>query len=137
LSIGVQLDRQVRDQVVDLPSSDPFGTRRRHDLERPTLRPQRPAHRCRRKVLADADLDIFHGLIVHTQPLPGRHLYANADQIPELHERGVLLAVEQADLPRAHRELGSQAPRRIFLRLVGPAACSSGRSRVHSAGRRV
>ncbi|MDT4946193.1 MAG: hypothetical protein QOH14_2926 [Pseudonocardiales bacterium] len=25
-------------------------------------------------VLADLDLDIFHGLIVHTTPLPGRHL---------------------------------------------------------------
>jgi uncharacterized protein YrrD len=49
-------------------------------------------------VLADLDLDIFHGLIVHTTPLPGRHLYADADQIAELHERGVLLAVERGDL---------------------------------------
>jgi len=49
-------------------------------------------------VLADLDLDIFHGIIVHTRPLPGRHLYADADQIAELHERGVVLAVERDDL---------------------------------------
>lgn len=50
-------------------------------------------------VLADTDVDIFHGLVIHTKPLPGRHLYADADQIAELHERGVLLAVEEDDLP--------------------------------------
>lgn len=49
-------------------------------------------------VLADTDLDIFHGLVIHTKPLPGRHLYADADQISELHERGVLLAVDEGDL---------------------------------------
>jgi uncharacterized protein YrrD len=49
-------------------------------------------------VLADPDLDIFHGLIIHTKPLPGRHLYADADQISELHERGVLLAVDEGNL---------------------------------------
>jgi uncharacterized protein YrrD len=49
-------------------------------------------------VLAELDLDIFHGLIVHTKPLPGRHLYADADQIAELHERGVVLAVDKGEL---------------------------------------
>lgn len=49
-------------------------------------------------VLADLDLDIFHGLIVHTKPLPGRHLYADADQIAELRERGVVLAVDEGEL---------------------------------------
>jgi uncharacterized protein YrrD len=44
-------------------------------------------------VLADEPVDIFHGLVVHTLPLPGRHLFADADQIAEIHERGVLLAV--------------------------------------------
>jgi hypothetical protein len=42
-------------------------------------------------VLADEAVDIFHGLIVHTHPLPGRHLYADADQIADLRERGVVL----------------------------------------------
>jgi hypothetical protein len=36
---------------------------------------------------------IFEGVIVHTHPLPGRHRYADADQIAGLHERGVRLAV--------------------------------------------
>jgi hypothetical protein len=41
---------------------------------------------------------IFAGLIIHTYPLPGRHLYADADQIGEIRERGVLLSVVEADL---------------------------------------
>jgi uncharacterized protein YrrD len=49
-------------------------------------------------VLADEAVDIFHGLIIHTLPLPGRHLYADADQIAELHERGVLLSVDRGHL---------------------------------------
>jgi len=46
-------------------------------------------------VLADLTKDIFDGLIVHTLPLPGRHLFADVDQIGELHERGVLLSVNR------------------------------------------
>ncbi|HEU0088707.1 MAG TPA: PRC-barrel domain containing protein [Pseudonocardiaceae bacterium] len=49
-------------------------------------------------VLAEEDLDIFHGLIVRTRPLPGRHLFADADQIAELRERGVLLSVDRDEL---------------------------------------
>lgn len=49
-------------------------------------------------VLADEDLDIFHGLIVHTRSLPRRRLFAEADQIAELWERAVLLSVGQAEL---------------------------------------
>ena len=49
-------------------------------------------------VLADFTLDIFEGVIVHTLPLPGTHLYADVDQIAELHERGVVLSVEQDQL---------------------------------------
>jgi hypothetical protein len=48
---------------------------------------------------------IFEGVIVHTHPLPGRHLYADADQIAAIHERGVVLAVPREELhdpaPRA------------------------------------
>jgi uncharacterized protein YrrD len=46
-------------------------------------------------VQADMQLDIFEGVIVHTLPLPGRHVYADADQIAELHERGVVLSAER------------------------------------------
>jgi hypothetical protein len=41
---------------------------------------------------------IFEGLIIHTRPLPGRHLYADAGQVGAIHERGVLLSVDEADL---------------------------------------
>jgi hypothetical protein len=62
-------------------------------------------------VLADEGFDIFHGLIIHTLPLPGRHLFADADQVAELHERGVLLAVDHDELhepsePSAARRAG-------------------------------
>jgi uncharacterized protein YrrD len=50
-------------------------------------------------VLADEAVDIFRGVIVHTEPLPGRHVYADADQIAELRERGVLLSVDRGQLP--------------------------------------
>jgi uncharacterized protein YrrD len=50
------------------------------------------------RVLADMQLDIFEGVIVHTLPLPGHHLFADVDQIAELHERGVLLAVARDEL---------------------------------------
>jgi hypothetical protein len=41
---------------------------------------------------------IFEGVVVHTYPLPGRHLYADADQIAEIRERGVLLSVPAESL---------------------------------------
>jgi hypothetical protein len=44
------------------------------------------------------DLDIFEGVIIHTRPLPGGHLFADADQIAELHERGVVLSVGRDEL---------------------------------------
>jgi hypothetical protein len=41
---------------------------------------------------------IFEGVIVHTHPLPGHHLYAHADQIAEIRERGILLSVAADEL---------------------------------------
>ncbi|HEY2763633.1 MAG TPA: PRC-barrel domain-containing protein [Pseudonocardiaceae bacterium] len=49
-------------------------------------------------VVADEPTDIFEGLIVHTLPLPGRHLFADRDQIAALHERRVLLSVDRDKL---------------------------------------
>jgi uncharacterized protein YrrD len=49
-------------------------------------------------VVADMQLDIFEGVIAHTRPLPGRHLFADVEQIAELHERGVLLSVPREEL---------------------------------------
>lgn len=50
------------------------------------------------QVLADEQVDIFEGVLVHTVPLPGRHLIADAEQIEALHERGVLLSVDREAL---------------------------------------
>lgn len=49
-------------------------------------------------VLAEEDLDIFHGLIIRTLPWRGRHLFADADQVAELYERGVLLSAGRDEL---------------------------------------
>jgi uncharacterized protein YrrD len=49
-------------------------------------------------VLADANVDVFDGLIVDTRPLLGGHRFADAEQIEELHERGVVLKVTRDEL---------------------------------------
>jgi uncharacterized protein YrrD len=46
-------------------------------------------------VLADWQADIFEGLVIHTRPIPGKDLYADVEQVAELHERGVVLSVER------------------------------------------
>jgi hypothetical protein len=54
--------------------------------------------------------DIFEGILIHTRPLPGRHLIADHDQVAELHERGVVLAVGRDELrepPSPRRRDGS------------------------------
>jgi hypothetical protein len=60
------------------------------------------------RVVADEVTGIFDGLIVHTLPLPGRHLYAAHEQIAEARERGVLLSVDREELyelgPRRERD---------------------------------
>lgn len=63
-------------------------------------------------VLADEDLDIFHGLIIQTLPLFGRHLFADADQIAELRERGVLLSVPGTELHQPRRDGRGERPGR-------------------------
>jgi uncharacterized protein YrrD len=50
------------------------------------------------RVQADFQQDIFDGLIVRTHPLPGRHLFADVEQIAELRERGVALSVGRDEL---------------------------------------
>jgi uncharacterized protein YrrD len=60
------------------------------------------------RVIIDEKTGIFDGLLIHTLPLPGHHLYAHHDQIAELRERGVLLSVDRDAL----YELGERAARR-------------------------
>jgi hypothetical protein len=42
--------------------------------------------------------EIFEGVVIHTRPLPGRHLVAEHDQIAAIHERGVVLSVGRNEL---------------------------------------
>jgi hypothetical protein len=45
------------------------------------------------RVMIEEPGGIFEGIVIHTLPLPGRHLYAGHEQIAELRERGVILSV--------------------------------------------
>jgi hypothetical protein len=59
------------------------------------------------RVMADEVTGIFEGLIIHTLPVVGgRHLFAQYDQIAELRERGVRLAVGRAELYQLDESAG-------------------------------
>jgi uncharacterized protein YrrD len=45
-------------------------------------------------VLADPDADVFDGVIVDMRTGPGGHRFADADQVAEIHERGVVLTLD-------------------------------------------
>ena len=49
-------------------------------------------------VLAAPEEDIFDGIVIDTAPGPGGWRFADAEQISELHERGVLLRVGEDQL---------------------------------------
>ena len=79
------------------------------------------------EVLAEEQHDLFLGIVVHTLPLPGRHLRADADQIAGIYERGVLLAVPRDSLsepppPRPARSRGTatrvEPPAEALLRRI-------------------
>ena len=69
---------------------------------------------------------IFEGVIIHTVPLPGRHVRAMPDQIAELHRNGVLLKVDRDALADEsswrHRDRGDapapEPPLERFARRV-------------------
>jgi hypothetical protein len=48
-------------------------------------------------VLADADADIFDGIVLDTSVLPGGQRFADASQIDEIYERGVVLTVDAGE----------------------------------------
>jgi uncharacterized protein YrrD len=47
-------------------------------------------------VLADPDLDLFDGIVLDKSILPGGHRFADAEQVDEIFERGVVLTVDAA-----------------------------------------
>jgi uncharacterized protein YrrD len=64
------------------------------------------------RVMADEPTGVFEGIVVHTHPLPGRHLYAAHEQIAELRERGVVLAVEAGELHQLSERAARERARR-------------------------
>ena len=59
-------------------------------------------------VVADMQLDIFEGVLIHTRPVPGRYLFADVEQIAELREGGVLLSVPRGELHEPPAERGNK-----------------------------
>ena len=47
-------------------------------------------------VLADADADLFDGIVIDASALPGGHRFVDAPQVEEIYERGVVLTVDAA-----------------------------------------
>lgn len=48
-------------------------------------------------VLADPEVDVFDGLVLDTSVLPGGHRFADAPQVEEIYERGVVLGLTAAE----------------------------------------
>jgi uncharacterized protein YrrD len=51
-------------------------------------------------VLADADADVFDGVIVDMRAGPGGHRFADADHVEAIYERGVVLRLDAAAAER-------------------------------------
>jgi C-terminal processing protease CtpA/Prc len=47
-------------------------------------------------VLADADADVFDGVIVDMRAGPGGHRFADAEQVDAIYERGLVLSLDAA-----------------------------------------
>jgi uncharacterized protein YrrD len=47
-------------------------------------------------VLADAEDDIFDGIVLDTSVLPGGHRFVDAEQVEEIFENGVKLKIDRA-----------------------------------------
>lgn len=51
-------------------------------------------------VLADANSDVFDGIVIDTRPGPGGWRFVDASHVAAIHERGVRLAVAREDAER-------------------------------------
>jgi len=60
-------------------------------------------------VLADADVDIFDGLVIDSRTGPGGHRFADATQVAGLYERGAVLALDTAACERLPEPSASPA----------------------------
>jgi hypothetical protein len=53
-------------------------------------------------VLAEPDKDIFDGIVFRASPLGGGHRFVDAAEVAEIHERGVVLALDGDAAERLH-----------------------------------
>jgi hypothetical protein len=60
-------------------------------------------------VLADADADVFDGLVIDTRAGPGGWRFADASQVAAIHERAVTLRVDAAGVARLPEPSGNPA----------------------------
>jgi len=51
-------------------------------------------------VLADIDADVFDGIVIDASALPGGLRFADASQVAEIYERGVVLSLAASDAER-------------------------------------
>jgi hypothetical protein len=51
-------------------------------------------------VLADADADVFDGLVIDVSAGPGGHRFVDAPQVAEIYENGVVLTLDRAAADR-------------------------------------
>jgi uncharacterized protein YrrD len=51
-------------------------------------------------VLADPDADIFDGIVIDRSVLPGGHRFADAPEVDEIYERGVVLKLSGENAER-------------------------------------
>jgi sporulation protein YlmC with PRC-barrel domain len=53
-------------------------------------------------VLADADSDVFDGLVIDTKLGPGGARFVDADQVAEIYERAVILTLAAGEVDQLH-----------------------------------
>jgi hypothetical protein len=58
-------------------------------------------------VLADADVDVFDGIVIDASALPGALRFVDALQVAEIYERGVILGLSSADAERLPEPSGN------------------------------
>ena len=54
-------------------------------------------------VLGDTEKDIFDGIVFDASPLPGGHRFVDAPEVAEIHERGVVLALDADAAEHLHQ----------------------------------
>ena len=60
-------------------------------------------------VLADADADVFDGLVIDSRLGPGGHRFVDAPQVADIYEKGVELTLDARAAERLHRPSANPA----------------------------